>query len=214
MQCPVVPIQSPDPTSAQKTSAIAAVFDPLDHPPQIPMTPARRRTLWDIDADMAALDDLVEENEGDITACESIVDAWFAENQGNLVAKVDGYAAFIGELNARAEARKEEADRLAHRARIDAALRDYLKGRLKDFFSARGMKKLETKRYKLTVAGNGGKLPLLLNDAAKNEPEKLPEAFRKVSYSPNSEAIRAELEAGKPLEFATLGERGTHLRIS
>lgn len=214
MQCPVVPIQSPDPTSAQKTSAIAAVLDPLDHPPQIPMTPARRRTLWDIDADMAALDDLVEENEGDITACESIVDAWFAENQGNLVAKVDGYAAFIGELNARAEARKEESDRLAHRARIDAALRDFLKGRLKDFFTARGMKKLETKRYKLTVAGNGGKLPLLLDDTAKNEPEKLPEPFRRVTYSPNVEAIRAELEAGKPLRFACLGERGTHLRIT
>ncbi len=203
MQCITIPMPSPN----QGTN-------PLNHAPAPPLTPARKRTLWDIDADMSALDDLIDEAEGDITACEATVDAWFAELKGDLSAKVDGYAGFIGELNARAEARKEEADRLAHRAKIDANLRDYLKNRLKDFFAARGLKKLETKRYKLTVAGNGGKLPLLLADSAKNEPEKLPEPFRKVSYSPNAEAIRAELEAGKPLEFATLGERGTHLRIS
>lgn len=213
MQCITIPIPAGPSTGPATLPAVPAP-NPLNHAPAPLMTPARKRTLWDIDADMSALDDLVEENEGDITACESIVDAWFAENQGNLVAKVDGYAAFIGELNARAEARKEESDRLAHRARIDAALRDFLKGRLKGFFESRGMKKLETKRYKLTVAGNGGKAPLLLNDVAKNEPEKLPEPFRKVAYSPNTEAIRAELEAGKSLEFASLGERGTHLRIT
>lgn len=177
---------------------------------------ARRQTLWEIDANLIALDELLEENGGEITdpKCEAIIDEWFAELKGDLNNKVDGYVGFITELTARAEVRKAEADRLAFRAKVDNNLKTNLKERLKFFLESRNTKKLETKRYKVTVAGNGGKLPMQISPKVIEHPETLPAVYQRIQISPNTDAIRADLEAGKPIDFASLGERGTHLRIS
>lgn len=169
------------------------------------------RSLWAIEADLAALEELADDEAGELAGCEPILDEWFLQLGTEAAKKIDGYAAFIAELNARADARKEEAARLTHRAEVDAKLAAWLKSRLLDFFRLRDWKKLETSRYKISRCANGGKTPLRLFV----EPEKLPPEFRreKVVYSADSDKIRQAIEEGEILEFAKLEERGEHLRI-
>ena len=62
---------------------------------------------------------------------------------------------------------------------------------------------------KAKIQKNGGMLPLILSEA----PERLPEAFRRVSYEADNEAIRKALDEGQELDFASYGERGESLRI-
>lgn len=181
-------------------------------PEVVDMLPPKRRSLWAIEDDLAALDDLVEEMEGDITECEPVIDEWFAKLGEEVTGKLDGYAAFIKELEARAEVRREEAQRLAKRAEIDANLADWLKSRMREFFLLRKWKKVETQRYRLTLCANGGKAPLKID----LPPEKLPVEYRreKITYSPDSDKIRMELETGGKLDWARIEPRGHHVRIT
>ena len=52
-----------------------------------------------------------------------------------------------------------------------------LKDRLKWFFETHNVKTVETARYRLSLAKNGGKPPLILNDGVS--PTELPEHFQK-----------------------------------
>jgi hypothetical protein len=171
------------------------------------------QTLLDITDDLSALDDLLAENGGDVTdpAVAAAVDRWFAELDGALEAKADGYAALITTMRQRAEVRKAESDRLARRAKQDEASARFLADRLKSALEQRGVKKLETARFRIGVAGNGGLQPLDLRVPA----EQLPEWARRtvVNVSADTEAIRRRLEAGERLEFANLMPRGTRLTI-
>jgi hypothetical protein len=177
----------------------------------VPTPEKSRRTLCSIADDLEALDDLIVEREGDITDCEPIVNQWFESLGDEVTTKLDGYAAYIRELEARSQARKEEAERLAKRARLDASLAAFLKERMKQFFQMRGWKKLETPRYRLSLANNGGVLPLDITCPVHD----LPEEYRidEMVSRPNVERIRADLEAGTPLPFACLGERGQRISI-
>ena len=166
-------------------------------------------TLYEITEDLRALDELLVESGGDITEAEATVERWMNEIETDLVNKVDGYAALISEMKARAKARKEEADRLAKRARIDTDAAKFLSFKLKERLEAigRGGKgdAIETNRFKVGIVGNGGKQPLDIHG-------DVPDDFMVVTKSPDNEAIRAALATG-PLEFAILQERGTRLSI-
>jgi len=172
-----------------------------------------KQSLLDITDDMRALDELLIELDGDISdpAVMEVVDMWFAELDKNLLQKVDGYATYITELQWRAKARKEEADRLAGRARIDANNADYLKQRLHEALVSRGMTKLETARYKVTVCKNGGKQPLDIH-----EPEAVPQNLKRhipERWEPDADLIRDAIAQGLEVAGVTVEERGTHLRI-
>lgn len=178
-----------------------------------PITPTilfRPRSLWDIERDFLAWEEIVQEAEGDVTGVEEIVDTWLRELGDDAAKKLDGYAAFIAELNARAEARKEEASRLAHRAKVDAGLAAHLKDRAKEFLAARGWTKLETPRYRLSVCKNGGVQPV----AITVPPERLPTEYQVVRVTPNTTEIGKALAAGQEIEGCELLPRGTHLRIT
>jgi hypothetical protein len=174
------------------------------------------KTLFEIGADMEALDAVLEEVGGDITddAAAQAIDEWLMENRDNLSQKLDGYAALIQQRNAMAAARMEEAKRLQALAVADTNAARWLAERLKLFFETYGLQKVETARYKVALQRNGGVLPLLLDDDLT--PSDVPEDF--VIEVPATQridtgAIRAALERGEALEFARLGERGTQIRI-
>lgn len=166
--------------------------------------------LLDITDDMQALDDLLAEVGGDVTdpRVAEIVDAWFDELDHSLSAKVDNYAALITSMRARADIRRAEAERLARRAQVDESAADWLASRLLAALDARGMKKLETDRYAVSVVGNGGKAPLLVDG---DVPSEWTRTVTKVE--PDRERIRLAIEAGQALPFARLGERGKRLSI-
>ena len=166
--------------------------------------------LFEITDDMQALDDLLAEVGGDVSdpKVAATVEAWFAELDHSLSAKVDNYAALISAMRARADVRRQEAERLARRAQIDEASADWLAARLLQAFEARGTRKIETARYAVSVVGNGGKQPLLLDVEV---PVEWNRTVTKVE--PDREKIRLALEAGQALPFARLGERGKRLAI-
>ena len=171
------------------------------------------RTLLDITRDMEALDALLAEVEGDVTAPKVLeaVSGWFDELDADLRGKVDDYAAYITTLEARAEVRAKEAERLARRAKTDAASAQFLKDRLRTELEARGMQKVETDRYRVSVVANGGKLPLVLGDE-----RDIPEPFwREVPARKeiDRDAIRQALDAGRAVAGAHYGDRGRRLSI-
>ena len=168
------------------------------------------RSLLDIEADMQALDDLLFEAGGDITdpKVEEYVTNLLGENEAALRAKSDGYARYIHELQARAAAANDQAERLKSRAKTATNQADWLKSRLKSVMELRGIKKIEGQYATVGIRGNGGKTPMNVDENAT-----LPDAFTIVVRNPDNEKIRAALEAGQKLPFASLGERGTHLSI-
>ena len=169
------------------------------------------RTLYDITADMRQIDELLTTLEGDISdpAIEEAITEWIAEMDSDLKTKVDGYAAYVTELLALAAARKDEARRLKERATVNENAAKRLKERLLYALQERGIDKVETLRYTVTVAKNGGVAPLDVQVA----PEALPPRFQKVTIDADNKAIRAAIAAGEEVDGATLMERGTSLRI-
>jgi hypothetical protein len=177
--------------------------------------PRLKRTLYDIGSDLMALEDLLAETGGDISDPEVMaqVDAWFESIQKDQANKVENYCHLISDLLARAEARKVEAQRMSNLAKTSANSAASLKKRLQAYMEVTKQKKIETPLYKLSIAGNGGKLPMDILEEAKSHPETVPKRYQRIKIELDTEAVAKDLEAGVKLSFAQLGERGTHLRI-
>lgn len=175
------------------------------------------RTLIDISDDVLALHDLLEETGGELTddQAEEAVNKWLAELGAERDRKVDGYCAIIREMELIAAARREESERLLKRAEARESRSRWLKLKLLNALVAMGVSKVDgpENRFCVTICKNGGKIPLILSS---NDPLVIPTEYRteKVVYSIDSEKIRSEIEYGKDLPFAKLGERGVHLRIT
>ncbi|NJL98656.1 MAG: siphovirus Gp157 family protein [Synechococcaceae cyanobacterium SM2_3_2] len=125
--------------------------------------------------------------------------------------KIEAYCHIINKLNARAQWRRDEAQRLRSRADIDQDQSDWLKGKLHTYFESHGIKTLETDRYKVTLAKNGGKAPLVITADTSDLPDDYTQT--ELLVKPDKEAIREALEQGQELPFAHLGERGSSIRI-
>lgn len=175
-----------------------------------PQHQSSTRTLFNISEDLEKLNELLDEAGNDIQQQE-LLRQWFEQLGTERDRKLDAYAALVTEMLARAEVRKAEAKRMMALADADEKRAQLLKERLKWFFETHNLKTVETLRYRLSLAKNGGKTPVILKDGML--PTQLPKRFQKVSIEPNMTAIRAALETGEQLDFATLGDRGTGLRI-
>ena len=165
------------------------------------------RRLLDIGDDLRALDELLEECEGEIA--DAALEQWFSELGAERDNKIDAYCYLIDDLTASAKRHKEDAAQLSKWAQTDENKADRLKKRLLEFFQSRGIQKLVTAHYKPSVRGNGGVQPVDMDPNLR--PKELPEDFQVVTA--NTDAIREYLEAGEYLEYARLMPRGFHLRI-
>lgn len=170
-------------------------------------------TLYEIGQDMEALEALLLETGGDVTEeeAEAAIDAFLSENADALAEKLDGYGAVIRGMENDAAFCREEAARLIERATVRENNVKRMKDRLRWFFDAHNIPKIETPRFRFSLVNNGGKAPV----SVVIPPEALPEPYRveRVSYSANTDAIREALENGEALDFAVLGERGKHVRV-
>lgn len=166
-------------------------------------------TLYDITQELQALDDLLVENGGDVSdpAVDAIITAWMDKIEGDLENKVDGYCAFIREMEARSAARQQEIDRLKALVESDFNAISKLKDRLKAALEVIGRPKVQTKRFAVSVCKNGGQQPVEINE------DQVPQDYMNWTPVVNGARIREELAAGKELPFARMLERGSHLRI-
>ena len=167
------------------------------------------KTLFEINEEIFGLNALLDEVEGDDEQQKAILENYASSLQDDLEKKLDNICAFASELDARALARKNEAERLLQRSKVDANKAVRLKEMLKWFFASHELKTYETTRYRITLAMNGGKLPLLV------DPELLSEEYinEVISYVPDTDLIRGLLESGQEVPGAMLGERGCSIRI-
>ncbi len=177
---------------------------------QVESPKPKTRTLFSLSEDLEKLNELLDECADD-TEQQQLLESWLKHLGDERDKKLDGYAALITEMQARAEVRKAEAKRLMELAAADDNRAKLLKDRLKWFFEAHNLKTVDTTRYRLFLAKNGGKAPLVIDQSVMVS--RIPERFQKVSVDFDKEAIREALERGEHLNFAQLGERGTSIRI-
>jgi len=170
----------------------------------------KKRTLLDITEDMQALDDLLQDMGGDVSnpEVEATIDGLLAELDADLENKVDNYAALIGCMRGRAEIRKAEAKRLMDRVRVDENAAKGLSERLKYAFESLNLSKVETPRFRVSIAKNGGKAPLVIDEDAL-----IPEEYQRIVKEPDKTLLREALEAGTEVAGVSLGDRGTRLSI-
>lgn len=166
------------------------------------------RTLIDICQDMESLDKILAEAEGDITdpLVAQTIDLWFEELDGQLDTKVERYCKLIRELELRSQARMAEADRIRNLAKTDANGAKGLKHRLHCVMIRRGLGRIKTDTFNVSVCKNGGKLPIAIRG-------EVPPEFQQTQVVPDTDKIRQSLDEGVALEFAVFEERGRHLRV-
>ena len=147
--------------------------------------------------------------DGGDTEAQQALEAHLAGLDAALDEKADHYAALIRHLEARADARRAEAQRMRDLATADDALAERLKTRLKEAMEATGRTKIDTSRFRLSVSNNGGRQPLSVTCDASS----LPEELVTVTVAANKDAIRQALENGATIPGCELLPRGTSLRI-
>lgn len=168
--------------------------------------------LYQITDALHAIEETLLENGGELTPeLEEALNAM----EGALEAKVDGIAGLVQHLARMSEAAKAEEKRLADlaksRANAAARLKEYLLRELSDL----ERDKVETGRFRVSVQKNGGVAPLVIDPGYSPETAQACgyEHLVRVTVAWDNEAIRARLNEGRTLPFATLGERGVSLRI-
>lgn len=135
----------------------------------------------------------------------------FLKTSDDLKIKLDNYCSLIQEVETRAEVRKAEAKRLSDRAAVDSNLAKRLKSTLLWYLKEHGISKVETAFHSISIAKNGGKKPLVINNDIPIM--QIPQQFQVVSIDLNKEAVRQALENGEKLDFAYLGQRQESLRV-
>lgn len=180
------------------------------------------KTLFEIGADLNALNDLLEETGGEVTdiEVEKAIDKWLSENRDNLAAKLDGYAHIIDRLEHSAGFWKneaayygKEAARLKGHVQTNEANIARLKRRLCEFFLFMGMQKIETPLHKFSIQSNGGEKPLVYPTEWNDRPNLIPAEYQKTITILDKEKLRTALEMGQEIEGCKIGEPGYHLRI-
>jgi len=183
------------------------------------------KTLIGIGEDLLALEELLIEAGGDVTdeEAEAAVTQWLEENAGNLREKLDGYANLIERHDGLQKTRKAEAEKRAQLARVSENVIKRLRDRLLWFLTEypttgmlptgkSGLPKIDTDNHVISVANNGGKTPVSIRPGY--DPGHIPNSpYVRVRYEWDTDAIRADLENGIKLDFASLGDRGKHVRI-
>jgi len=167
------------------------------------------RNIFQREGDLAALEALlvedtsVDEN-GEVN---DQLARWLEESEGAFEAKVEGYCGLMAQLNALADARKAEAQRLAALEQEARNKANRLKTVLREVLMRLNRPKIETTRYKVRLQKAGGAQPMVVDEFS------IPDEFMAVVKSPDRAAIRAALESGRTLPFAQLADRSTIIVI-
>ena len=169
----------------------------------------RMTRVHDATAAAQELEEMLLESSGELTDEMEGQFAILTQQAESLPAAIDDVLALVRDIEIRAEARKAEARRLADRAKRDESIAAWFKDQVLRVMQNEGMKKLETTRFRATVAMPGGKAALeLIGDVPPEYVEQ------QIIHVTDKDKIRAELEQGKTLCFARLVEKQPYLRIS
>lgn len=162
--------------------------------------------LYDLSDQFAELDACFEENGGELTP---ELEARLEALQGTREQKIDGLCYVIRNRQARAEARKAEAERFSKLAKVDQNTADRLKRYLLGWLQFMGTKRVETDTFVVREQTNGR--PTVIVGI---EDEDLPEQFRLQEWKANVAALREAWEKDPDsLPAGVEVVTGSHLRI-
>ena len=200
------------------------------------------RTLYEIGSDLSAIEQMLTDLEGEIPDNEigAAIETWFAQLGEERDEKIRRMCGLIAMMQFSAEACDEEARRITKLKRANENGAERLKNRLKEFFQAHGIQKLDLKTFKPRIQANSS-VPLLYPEEWETVPGMAPERYHRPVILLDKEAMRedaefradqtrqlkadleaeritqdeykdrlASLEKSNPVRF---GERGSHLRL-
>lgn len=168
--------------------------------------------LLKIGAEFRALDELLEEANGDISTdgAEAAVVGWFESLTADEASKLDGYFYYIQTLEMEAEQARKLAKELSDKARTRESRIEWLKTRMLTYLTMANRKDAITASgHKISVQKNTTR-PLVYGETFT--PDDVPEQFLKRTVELDAAAIRKALKDG-PLPFVKLGEAGQHIRL-
>lgn len=171
-------------------------------------------TLFELNGDLEALDDLLDEMLEVEDADGATLEQWQAQIEGAFNDKIQRIAHVVKAIGERGKARKRNAASLALLAKQDAAKVSRLKAYALEAMRRADVKRIDTETGAVTRCENGGKLPLIVDDA--KIPEMLPTELQKITVELDRAALRHRIEVGESYEFARIAreeERGEYLRI-
>ncbi len=157
------------------------------------------------------LDDLlVDPNTGELLdVTDTPPEAVANDLASNIDAKIDGYAAAIRRWESNAEVCRQEEQRFAVRRKIWENKAKRLKEWISYVMLTTNRQKVATPTTTAQIVANGGKPGIDLH----GDPAAIPTEYLEFVTRPDMAKIREALECGEKLPFATLMDRGSHLRI-
>jgi hypothetical protein len=162
-------------------------------------------TLFELTAEEQMLLEMAEDPECDPQAIADTLEGIRYEFDK----KSEGYCKVIRQLEADKKAFHDASQEFARKETVCDASIKRLKDALKTCMEATGKTKVDAGLYKISIAGNGGQKPLIIDG-------QVPEQFVKMIPQNDNEAIRRfldSLDANDACAWAHYGERGTHLSI-
>ena len=166
-------------------------------------------SLYEVTGSILALQEMLESPLDD----EDILKDTLEAVQGEYEVKLEACCKVIKNLEADMEAVKAEAKRLSEKAKMLENNRDRLKKAMFDSMKATNTPKVKGQLFTVAIQRNGGVAPINYDKDNKKITANLPDELVNIVETPNLEAIRELLEAGKVVKGFTLGERGESLRI-
>lgn len=176
--------------------------------------PTKRKNLFDIGEELIAIEEMIEAAEGDIgdPAEEAWITEWLESAAEAQASKVDCYINLVRSFENKAAAAGAEEDRYKKAKTVNHSHASRLLSRLKQHMEKTSQLKIETATGRtVTIQKNGGVAPLIVSPDV--DPTQLSPKFQKLTIELDTKAVRAAIAAGEEVAFASLGERGTSLRI-
>ena len=165
--------------------------------------------LYEITGELLALQELLENPLDDEDVLKDTLEAV----QGEYEFKLESYCKVIKNLEADIVGIKAEVDRLSGKRKVLENNIDRLKKAMFESMKATNTPKVKGQLFTVAIQKNGGVIPINYDKNDKNITANLPDHLVNIVKTPNLEAIRELLEAGKVVDGFTLGERGESLRI-
>lgn len=162
--------------------------------------------LYELTGDLLQLQSMLEDDVDPQVLADTLEGV-----QGEYDFKIESYAKVIRNLEANVVAIKSEVDRLTAKRKVLENNIDRLKKVMFDSMRATNTTKVKGQLFTVAIQKNGGKIPVIT--APDADTSKLPDELVIFTEKPNLDAIRELLEAGKPVDGFSLGERGESLRI-
>jgi hypothetical protein len=175
------------------------------------------RTLYDIRADVLALESALErvETTDDHDAAERLESELkeFTEQLYHEQAdKLESYRVLIAKLENEADAANLESQAFAMLAESKRSRAKLLKDRLKEHMIATGFDELETSTgRKIKLCANGGPLPIAIDPTI--DLDSIPTQYIRVKKSIDADEVRDALRAGAEFDWVKVLPRGKHIRI-